>query len=137
MEDVTTTGEGNHGIGRVGDGRLKWEAHTEFLTLTFVVPASAEPGSNPPEAFRACCGQIGGKVIAAVRVLVRDEKDGRILEKPKLDYIASRVGGGDAEVHSNFRLTDSGFLEFLFFNRNLNAYRTGRMTNITQARAEA
>ncbi|MFF0952531.1 DUF3422 domain-containing protein [Rhizobium leguminosarum] len=127
LEDVSTTREGNHGIGRIGDGRLKWEAHTEFLTLTFVVPASAEPGSNPPEAFQACCRQIDGKIIAAVRVLVRDEKDGQRPEKPRLDYVASQVGGGDAEVHSNFRLTDSGFVEFLFFNRNLNAYRTGRM----------
>ncbi|MBB3135541.1 putative membrane-anchored protein [Rhizobium pisi] len=127
LEDVSTTTEGNHGIGRFGDGRLKWEAHTEFLTLTFVTSAVSAPGSHPPEAFQACCDRIDGKVIAAVRVLVRDEKDGQALEKPKLDYVASKVGGGDAEVHSNFRLSDSGFVEFLFFNRNLNAYRTGRM----------
>ena len=67
LEDITTTYEGNHGIGRVGDGRLKWEAHTEFLTLTFVVPASSEPGSNPPEAFQACYRQIEGKVARARR----------------------------------------------------------------------
>ncbi|PDT27437.1 hypothetical protein CO660_22245 [Rhizobium sp. L9] len=127
LEDVSTTLGGNHGIGRFGDGRLKWEAHTEFLTLTFVTPACSAPGSHPPEAFRASCDRINGKVIAAVRVLVRDEKDGLALEKPMLDYVASKVGGGDAEVHSNFRLSDSGFVEFLFFNRNLNAYRTGRM----------
>lgn len=127
LEEVSTTGGGSHGIGRFGDGRLKWELHTEFLTLTFVAPAPAEPGSTPPEAFRACCSQIDGKIIAAVRVLVRDEKDGQSLEKPQLDFVASKVGGGDAEVHSNFRLTESGFVEFLFFNRNLNAYRTGRM----------
>ncbi|MFS2179858.1 DUF3422 domain-containing protein [Rhizobium pisi] len=127
LEDVSTTTEGNHGIGRFGNGRLKWEAHTEFLTLTFVTSAVSAPGCHPPEAFQACCDRIDGKVIAAVRVLVRDEKDGQALEKPKLDYVASKVGGGDAEVHSNFRLSDSGFVEFLFFNRNLNAYRTGRM----------
>ncbi|MBB4234588.1 DUF3422 domain-containing protein [Rhizobium esperanzae] len=127
LDDVSTTHGGNHGIGRFGEGRLKWEAHTEFLTLTFVTPTAAAPGSHPPEAFQACYGKIEGKVIAAVRVLVRDEKNGQALEKPNLDYVASEVGGGDAEVHSNFRLSDSGFVEFLFFNRNLNAYRTGRM----------
>jgi uncharacterized membrane-anchored protein len=35
LAEVTTTGQGSHGIGRVGEGRLKWEAHTEFLTLTY------------------------------------------------------------------------------------------------------
>jgi uncharacterized membrane-anchored protein len=127
LEEAATTGQGNHGIGRLGEGRIKWEAHTEFLTLTFVVRASPLSPGEAPQAFAACIRHIDGKVISAVRVLVRDEKEGQRLEKPQGDFVASKVGGGDGEVHSNFRLNDSGFVEFRLFNRNLNAYRTGRM----------
>lgn len=127
LEEVSTTQQGKHGIGRFAGGRLKWELHTEFLTLTFVARPSDDLGGTPPQAFQELCDRADGQVIAAVRVLVRDEEDGQRLEKPREDYVASEVGGGDAEVHSNFRLTDSGFVEILLFNRNLNAYRTGRM----------
>lgn len=127
LEDVATTGQGNHGIGRLGDGRLKWEVHTEFVTLTFVVPASSSRDAEPPEAFAACIRHVEGSVMAAVRVLVRDEAHRERVTGPATDHVASSVGGGDASVYSNFRLADSGFVEFLLFNRNLNAYRTGRM----------
>ncbi|MBB3236958.1 DUF3422 domain-containing protein [Phyllobacterium endophyticum] len=127
LEEVSTTQQGKHGIARFAGGRLKWELHTEFLTLTFVVRPSDSVGGTPPQAFQELCDRADGQVIAAVRVIVRDEKDGQRLEKPGADFVASEVGGGDAEVHSNFRLTQSGFVELLLFNRNLNAYRTGRM----------
>ena len=127
LEEVSTTQHGKHGIGRFAGGRLKWELHTEFLTLTFVARPFDDHGGTAPQAFQELCNSVDGQVIAAVRVLVRDEKNGQRLDKPHADYVASEVGGGDAEVHSNFRLTDSGFVEILLFNRNLNAYRTGRM----------
>ncbi|WFU05550.1 DUF3422 domain-containing protein (plasmid) [Rhizobium sp. CB3171] len=126
LDDVAITGQGSHGIGKCGDGRLKWEAHTEFVTLTYVSPASIDQPTALPKPFYDCIRFVEGKVIAAVRVLVRDEKEAPH-PKPGVDYVASKVGGGDAEVYSSFRLDDDGFVEFRVYNRNLNAYRTGRM----------
>lgn len=124
LEEMASTQEGKHGIARFHGGRLKWEVHTEFLTLTFVTDADAVA---VPDPFQTLCDRIRGRIIASVRVLVREEKGGRTIDRPPSDYIASTVGGGDAEVHSNFRISAAGAVEFLLFNRNLNAYRTGRM----------
>lgn len=43
------------------------------------------------------------------------------------DPCGSCVGGGDAVVWSDFRLTEDGTNRLLFVNRRLNAYRQGRM----------
>lgn len=127
LEEITSTQEGKHGIARLHGGRLKWEIHTEFLTLTFVTKADTALDAPVPSPFLTLCDGIGGRIIACVRVVVREEKDGRNIERPPSDYVASTVGGGDAEVHSNFRIGAAGAVEFFLFNRNLNAYRTGRM----------
>ncbi|QEL22999.1 DUF3422 domain-containing protein [Bosea sp. F3-2] len=42
LSDVSSTQDGRHGIGTIPGGRLKWELHTEFLTLTFVAPAASD-----------------------------------------------------------------------------------------------
>jgi uncharacterized membrane-anchored protein len=126
LPDVLSTQNGKHGTGSVAGGRLKWELHTEFLTLTLVI-AAADPVASAPKSFQRLCADTRGEIIAAVRVLARDEREGKAIVRPQPDFVASEVGGGDAEVHSNFRLDDSGFVEFFLINRNLNAYRTGRM----------
>lgn len=126
LEDVSSTQLSKSGIGRFANGRLKWEVHTEFLTLTFVVPPD-NPKGEPPQAFRELCDRTEGRVITSIRVLVRNDADNTKCEKLSADSIASDVGGGDAEVYSNFRLSDGGFVEIILFNRRLNAYRTGRM----------
>jgi uncharacterized membrane-anchored protein len=126
LNGAEITQDGRHGIANVAGGRLKWELHTEFLTLTFHAGAPASDAA-PPAEFARLCGLVDGQVIAAIHVVVRDEPHDSQLDRPGADYVASKVGGGDAEVHSNFRLDASGFVELLLLNRNLNAYRTGRM----------
>ncbi|MBO9126230.1 MULTISPECIES: DUF3422 domain-containing protein [Rhizobium/Agrobacterium group] len=126
LEDVSTTGQGCHGIGRLENGRLKWEAHTEFVTLTYLIPADSDYANKLPSIFDYI-ERLGGEVISATRVIVRDENDSKPHSQPADDFVASKVGGGDAEVCSNFQLSESGFVELHFFNRKLNAYRTGRM----------
>lgn len=125
MASANKTADGKHGIADFADGRLKWEIHTEFLTITYV----AQPDLNgfPPAELIRIRGEIRGQTVAAVRVLVRNETEVKALAKPGATFIASEVGGGDAEVQSNFRLSEEGFLELHLFNRNLNAYRAGRM----------
>lgn len=126
LEGLSITQHGKHGIARFLDGRIKWELHAEFLTLTFVT-APSEQSAAPPKAFLELCALVEGQAIAAVHVLVCDEKCGKRTDAPSVDCVASEVGGGDAEVHSNFRLDQNGFVEMMLFNRSLNAYRTGRM----------
>lgn len=126
LEDVYATGNGRHGIARLGDGQVKWELHTEFLTLTHVArPQNAE--RRPPREFEALAAAAEGKVLSSVCVVVRNETGQHRHARPGGEYVASHVGGRHAEVHSNFRLTKSGYVEFLLFNSQLNAYRTGRM----------
>jgi len=125
LSDLASTQDGRHGIGAVPGGRLKWELHTEFLTLTFVAPAAS--ASLLRKEFEQLSGLISGQCIAAVHVAVRGEATAEGLLKPETDYVASLVGGGDAEVRSNFRLNADGFVELTLLNRGLNAYRTGRM----------
>lgn len=122
---ATKSMDGKHGIAPLGQGRVKWELHTEFLTLTYVGEASEDP--FPPPAFSDLRNDVAGQTISAVRVVVREERDGAPFENPDPAFVASVVGGGDAEVLSNFKLNEAGFVEILLFNRGLNAYRAGRM----------
>lgn len=126
LEGLWITQQGKHGIARYMDGRIKWELHAEFLTLTFVT-APSEQSAVPPESFLKLCALVEGQTVAAIHVRVRDEKCGKRTDEPNADCVASEVGGGDAEVHSNFRLDQNGFVEMILFNKSLNAYRTGRM----------
>lgn len=83
----------------------------------------AAPASRAAEAIAPQVAQV----INAVQVLVRDEQG---LDLPRYgfkDPCGSCVGGGDAVVWSDFRLTEDGTNRFLFINRRLNAYRQGRM----------
>ncbi|KIY41937.1 hypothetical protein TZ03_04290 [Pseudomonas sp. 10-1B] len=108
---------------------FKWERHTEFFTLTLVVPCTAadsEWQSLPPVLAEAIAPQAA-QVINAVQVLVRDEQGLDLPHYGFKDPCGSCVGGGDAVVWSDFRLTEDGTNRFLFINRRLNAYRQGRM----------
>lgn len=126
LAGVKTTGNGRHGIASVGDGRLKWEAHSEFVTLTYIEPALPDAAPTPPAHLRKVVDATEGRVIAAVLVIVRNAGPSNDFGSEG-DFVASKVGGGDAEVHSSFRLNGEGFVELHLFNRRLNAYRTGRM----------
>lgn len=123
IAEGSKTQEGRHGIIPFAGGRLKWELHTEFLTFTLVL--TPDRTSSPPDELLELCDEAGGAIIASARVLVRGEPKSD--DRPGTDFVASQVGGGDAEVRSNFRLDENGFVEFVLLNRNLNAYRVGRM----------
>lgn len=127
LEGVKTTGNGRHGIANAGEGRrLKWEAHSEFVSLTYIEPGLSDAAGGPPAQLQNVVDAIDGLVIAAVLVIVRSGEPPTSFGMEG-DFVASKVGGGDAEVHSSFRLNEEGFVELHFFNRRLNAYRTGRM----------
>lgn len=127
MSDLTRSPDGKHGIGNYSTGRLKWEIHAEFVTLTYAESASPKSAHPVPDAFNHLCASCGGETVAAALVLVRREPELTGFERSRMDFVASEVGGGDAVVHSTFRLNEAGFVELLLINRNLNAYRVGRM----------
>ncbi|MEN5034504.1 DUF3422 domain-containing protein [Pseudomonas sp. TWI929] len=117
------------GITHLGGQPFKWERHTEFFTLTLVVPCTAadtEWQALPAQLADAIAPQAA-QVINAVQVLVRDEQGLDLHHYGFKDPCGSCVGGGDAVVWSDFRLTEDGTNRFLFINRRLNAYRQGRM----------
>ncbi|WP_176506894.1 MULTISPECIES: DUF3422 domain-containing protein [Pseudomonas] len=121
--------EAAQGITRLDGHPFKWERHTEFFTLTLVVPCSADDSewqALPPVLAEAIAPQAA-QVINAVQVLVRDELGLDLRHYGFKDPCGSCVGGGDAVVWSDFRLTADGTNRFLFINRRLNAYRQGRM----------
>ncbi|MFK0088493.1 DUF3422 domain-containing protein [Pseudomonas sp. NPDC090755] len=117
------------GITRLDGYPFKWERHAEFFTLTLVLPAdhSELTWTSLPQVLAQAVEPYQQQVINAVQVIVRD-KAGLDLERYGFkDPCGSSVGGGDAVVWSDFRLTEDGSSRFLFINHRLNAYRQGRM----------
>lgn len=119
------------GITRLEGHALKWERHAEFLTLTLVVPSSSqEPDwSQPPKTLMDRVEPFMQHVINAVQIVVRNDASfsGDLSAYGFKDPCGSCIGGGDATVWSDFRLSEDGTNRFLFVNKRLNAYRQGRM----------
>lgn len=119
------------GIVQLGGQTLKWERHTEFFTLTLLVPRTArEPfWPAPPPALAEIVSDFRDSLINANLLLVEDEESwAGTTERYGFKIPAgSEVGGGDAIVWSDFRLTEEGICRILIINRRLNAYRLGRM----------
>ncbi len=121
--------EAAQGITRLEGHPFKWERHAEFFTLTLVVPSAAHDAGwqGLPQVLAEAVAPQAAQVINAVQVLVRGEQDLDLTRYGFKDPCGSCVGGGDAVVWSDFRLTEDGTNRLLFVNRRLNAYRQGRM----------
>ncbi|MNM60527.1 hypothetical protein D3C81_718070 [compost metagenome] len=121
--------EATQGITQFHGHPFKWERHAEFFTLTLVVPADSSELNwrSLPELLAQAIEPFQDLIINAVQVVVRDENGLDLSRYGFKDPCGSCVGGGDAVVWSDFRLTEDGTNRFLFINRRLNAYRQGRM----------
>ena len=119
------------GIIRLDGHWLKWERHAEFFTLTYVVTAITDmPGwSSLPDALAAKITPYTQLLINSVQIVVRNKHSwgGDHAEYAFKDPCGSSIGGDDAAVWSDFRLSECGENRFLFINHHLNAYRQGRM----------
>lgn len=113
------------------DKVLKWERHTEFSTLTVMVPkaASVEPWAAPPAWLAPVVESQSDALINATLVLVEgdDAWRGSAEAYGFTDPAGSQVGGGDATVWGDFRLDAGGYTRLLLLNHGLNAFRLGRM----------
>ena len=125
----THAAEAAQGITHLEGHPLKWERHAEFFTLTLVVPASSNElqWTTLPESLARGIEGHAQHLINAVQVVVRAEAGLDLPSYGFKDPCGSCVGGGDAVVWSDFRLTEDGTNRLLFINRRLNAYRQGRM----------
>lgn len=110
---------------------LKWERHTEFSTLTLMMPQEREGDSWPvPPAWLAqIIETVDTSLVNAtlVRTVGCNEWQGSVEAYGLVGPAGSQVGGGDATVWSDFRLDANGFNRVLLLNENLNAERLGRM----------
>lgn len=131
LADQHSHGASRHGLLRIDGYPFKWERHSEFLSLTWVVPRTPQTPlwAELPEPLRGLLQTHQALIINALVVLVEDAQEA--LDDPAAygfkDPAGSHVGGGDATVWSDFRLSEQGFNRILLINRGLNAYRLGRM----------
>ncbi|WEZ86616.1 DUF3422 domain-containing protein [Pseudomonas sp. NyZ480] len=125
----TESTEVAQGITNFADHPFKWEQHSEFFTLTLVVSSNRDEPDwrEMPPALTEAISPYYSQVINAIQIIVRSDQDLDVSRYGFKDPCGSCVGGGDAAVWSDFRLTDDGINRFLFINRRLNAYRQGRM----------
>lgn len=123
--------DGKSGIVRTTSGQIKWEMHTEFVSLTYVVPWNGDPDVIPLKdaTWTDLVGKMPGERITSVEVLVgkAGTHDVKQLLGSHSDAVASTVGAGDAEVWTTFRLNERNAMRIVVLNRALNDYRTGRM----------
>ena len=117
------------GITRLDGHALKWERHAEFFTLTLVVTSSCDDLSwtSLPEVLAQKVEAHLPQLINSVQIVVRGEAGLDLAGYGFKDPCGSCVGGGDAVVWSDFRLSEEGNNHILLINRRLNAYRQGRM----------
>ncbi|AOE84931.1 DUF3422 domain-containing protein [Pseudomonas sp. TCU-HL1] len=129
--DAPLASNGSQGLLRMGENTLKWERHTEFFTLTLVVPRAPGDAFWPPlpEVLESLVADHRHLLINADQVLVESEANwaGETSAYGFKDPSGSTLGGGDAIAWSDFRLTEEGVNRILLVNRRLNAYRLGRM----------
>lgn len=124
-------GSSAQGLLELDGNALKWERHTEFFTLTLVVPKPYRTEFWPalPAPLLAIIESHRHLIINAVQILVESLEywEGHTARYGFKDPAGSNIGGGDATVWSDFKLTDDGLNRILLVNRKLNAYRLGRM----------
>lgn len=131
LADNPGRGVQRHGLLRIAGCAFKWERHSEFLSLTWVVPRQADTSrwAELPQPLRAGLDTHRHLIINALVILVEDEPnaDGQPSSYGFKDPAGPHFGSGDATVWSDFRLSAQGFNRLLLVNRGLNAYRLGRM----------
>ncbi|WP_458369710.1 DUF3422 family protein [Pseudomonas fluorescens] len=119
-----------HQLMRIDGLPFKWEWHTEFLTMTLVVPRTEafDRWTAAPVFLEEIITQHRTLVINATQILVEEARNW--LGVPQSygfkDPASSNINNGDASIWSDFRLDADGFNHILLVNSNLNAFRLGR-----------
>jgi len=122
----------------LGQYRLRWEMHTEFVTWTFMRVLDATPllGQTPPTASQVVpqewLAALPGQCLASVHVWVlpssangTDELVKRVMHEDTL--VASTVADGYAEVYTDFAIHADGFSRMLLIAGGISTRRLGRL----------
>jgi len=137
MPDATST----HLRMDLGQYRLRWEMHTEFVTWTFMrqLDAAPVPGQTPPTASQVVPQEwlvaLPGQCLASVHVWAlpnktsntdaTDELVKQVMHEDTL--VASTVADGYAEVYTDFAIHADGFSRMLLLTGSISTRRLGRL----------
>jgi len=122
----------------LGQYRLRWEMHTEFVTWTFMRSMDAAPplGQVPPDALQVVPKEwlsgLPGQCLASVHLWVlpssaegTDELVRQMLHEDSL--VASTVADGYAEIYTDFVIHADGFSRMLLLAGGISERRLGRL----------
>ncbi|MBB4234724.1 DUF3422 domain-containing protein [Rhizobium esperanzae] len=120
------------------DGKIsvRLERHTEFVTVTRLRKLDSDPECWPASDltegnFARLAGLNSPRLVCHVSILVlgnAPDELGSVLKTFDLgDTAASSIGGGAAQVCSDFRVREDHSSRIILFNKDLNAHRLGRM----------
>ena len=122
----------------LGQYRLRWEMHTEFVTWTFMrqLDAMPLPGQAPPTASQVVpqewLAALPGQCLASMHVwALPSSTDGaeelvkRVMHEETL--VASTVADGYAEVYTDFAIHADGFSRMLLLTGGISTRRLGRL----------
>ncbi|MGN6773708.1 DUF3422 domain-containing protein [Rhizobium sp.] len=119
-----------------GEISVRVERHTEFVTITRLRKLHSEPECWPePDLAESDFAQLAGlkvhRPVCHVSILVlgnAPDELGSVLKTFDFgDAAASSIGGGSAQVCSDFRVRPDNSSRIILFNKDLNAHRLGRM----------
>lgn len=121
----------------LGDMRVVWERHTEFMRYTFITEAKGEdPFAEPPIArvpqdwLERLPGQTMSAIHLAVRKSGRDPlnfaqiSDAHFGGRP---LIGAAITGGRGVAVTDLRIQDDGFTRFIIYDDELNPWQCGRL----------
>ncbi|MGO4352613.1 DUF3422 domain-containing protein [Rhizobium sp. RAF36] len=116
--------------------RTQIEHHTEFVTITRVTKIEQNPSAWPALSLglsevSALAAIESPQLICRLGILVLGSPPSELGPTLSMfdfaDTAASSIGGGAAQVCSDFRVRSDFSSRVLLFNNDLNAYRLGRM----------
>lgn len=122
----------------MGAFKLRWELHTEFVSWTFMVPASAqdfgsrEPSSAIDEVPRQWLAGLPGQCLCSHNLWVMPLQQGaaaslveHVLHEDTL--VASSVAHGHGEVYTDFAIHADGFSRMVLLTDEYSPRRLGRL----------
>ena len=131
----------------LGQYRLRWEMHTEFVTWTFIrqLDLAPAPGQTPPTATQVVpqdwLAALPGQCLASVHVWALSNKATQASKAGDADsaselvkhimqddtLVASTVADGYAELYTDFAIHADGFSRMLLLAGSISPRRLGRL----------
>lgn len=125
-----------HHAATLGSFRLRWERHTEFVSLSITQEAETVGFKRPPVELlpEDWLAGLDGELIAATHVVVepaaqQDEPDIAEIERrfEGQRVVGGKLLGGSAQVFTAFRNGGDGFGRFYVRDISMSRGRTGRL----------